>query len=196
MTEPQIRRATPEDARDVAALIGAAFHDLAVSTWLIPDGFARQPVLTANFQILVEHALDHGEIHLIDDTAAAVWFHLDHGPLPPPTDYDLRLELACGPFTERFRQLDDAFETHHPRNYPHHHLAFLATRPGHRDQGLGRALLDHHHTTLDRLRIPAYLEASSSRVRRLYQRHGYQPRGGPFHLPDGPPLWPMWREPV
>jgi hypothetical protein len=43
---------------------------------------------------------------------------------------------------------------------------------------------------------PAYLEASSSHVRDLYLRHGYtlQP-GAAFRLPEGPLLWPMWREP-
>jgi hypothetical protein len=43
---------------------------------------------------------------------------------------------------------------------------------------------------------PAYLEASSPRARDLYLRHGYaMRRGSAFRLPEGPLLWPMWREP-
>ena len=42
--------------------------------------------------------------------------------------------------------------------------------------------------------MPAYHEASSPRNRALYERHGYVTQGE-FTLPDGPPLWPMWRDP-
>ena len=41
------------------------------------------------------------------------------------------------------------------------------------------------------------LVAVSSGSRDLFHRHGYHVHGaGPIHLPDnGPPLWPMWRDP-
>jgi hypothetical protein len=40
----------------------------------------------------------------------------------------------------------------------------------------------------------AYLDATSERNKRLYERHGFE--GGGEYGPDGgPPLWPMWREP-
>jgi GNAT superfamily N-acetyltransferase len=83
---------------------------------------------------------------------------------------------------------------HHPPR-PHHHLALLATRPGHQRAGLGTALLEHHHRHLDRYAIPAYLEASSPRSRNLYLRTGYEPLLPTIELPDGPSLWPMWRRP-
>ena len=51
------------------------------------------------------------------------------------------------------------------------------------------------HCELDERGEPAYLEASGERSRDLYLRHGYQPRGAPYHLPGGPAMWPMWREP-
>jgi hypothetical protein len=43
---------------------------------------------------------------------------------------------------------------------------------------------------------PTYMEAPSPRARDLYLRHGYTMRpGSAFRLPEGPLLWPMWREP-
>jgi len=48
---------------------------------------------------------------------------------------------------------------------------------------------------LDAARLPAYLEANHPRNRDLYQRHGYQVRSV-IELPDGPPLWTMWRTPM
>jgi GNAT superfamily N-acetyltransferase len=197
---PQIRRATAADAVPTAELIAVAFHELDVSAWLVPDPAKRFHVLVANFAIFVDHALTHGQIDLVDgDTtdrpiAAAVWFPQLTGPTPPPEDYDTQLTAACGPATDRFRTLDRYFEDTHPPEFPHHYLVFLATHPGWRSRGLGTALLDHHHRDLDHEDIPAFLHASCARTRDLYQRHGYHPTA-PFHLADGPPMWPAWREP-
>lgn len=191
----EIVRAGTEDAARVAALIGAAFHPLAVARWLVSDPVRRAEVLPANFQIFVDHALAHGEIHVTADrSAAAVWFPRDGAPLPPPERYDERLRAACGETTDRFQVLDELFDRHHPEE-PHHHLAFLAVRPDHQGRGLGSALLADHHARLDQRRVAAYLEASCERSRDLYLRHGYQVVGEPFRLPDGPPMWPMWRPP-
>jgi Acetyltransferase (GNAT) family len=69
-------------------------------------------------------------------------------------------------------------------------------RPGFQRQGLGTALLTACHRDLGRDGTAAYLEASSPRTRDLHQRHGYAMRpGSAFRLPEGPLLWPMWREP-
>jgi GNAT superfamily N-acetyltransferase len=200
----QIRRATVADTAETAELIAAAFHELDVSAWLVPDPAERLRVLAADFRIFVDHALDHGEIHLIDDTttpttghplAAAVWFPQTTGPTPPPKDYDTRLAAACGPATTRFQVLDQHFDDTHPESFPHHYLAYLATRPDRQSRGVGTTLLQHQHRNLDRDGIPAFLHASCARTRDFYQRHGYEPLGEPFHLPDGPPMWPQWREP-
>lgn len=47
----------------------------------------------------------------------------------------------------------------------------------------------------DREGTPAYLEASSARSRGLYERLGFTFTGRAVDLPEGPPMWPMWREP-
>ncbi|RJQ73807.1 N-acetyltransferase [Pseudonocardiaceae bacterium YIM PH 21723] len=191
-----IRQATVDDAAGIAGLIATAFHDLPATAWLIADPVERARVLPANFRIYVDHALAHGEIHLLEDgpdtpVAAAVWFAEPSGP--PPADYDVLLKTACGEHTERFRILDELFENNHPQDVPHQFLAFLATRPDQQGRGLGGILLDHRHERLDAEGIPAFLHASSPGSRRLYERHGYELRGPVFHLPGGPPFWPLWR---
>ena len=60
---------------------------------------------------------------------------------------------------------------------------------------LGTALLRAHHATLDRDGMPAYLEASDMRTRRLYLAHGYAACGGPLFLPGAVVHVPMWRQP-
>jgi predicted N-acetyltransferase YhbS len=186
---PEIRPATAADATRVAELIATAFAELKVVSYLVPDRRARHKILTANFQIFVDHAIEHGEVHLIDDgPAVAVWFPR-LTPLPAPRDYDRRLAEIAGEWIERFQALDELFDKNHP-DEPHHHLAFLAVHPDRQDQGLGSSLLRHQHARMNG--APAYLEASSARSRDLYARHGYQVRAT-FALPDGTLFWPMWR---
>jgi predicted N-acetyltransferase YhbS len=105
--------------------------------------------------------------------------------------YERRLAAACEPYTDRFEILDKLFDAHHPTE-AHHHLAFLAIAPDKQCTGRGTALLQRHHARLNRIGLPAYLEASSSGSRDLYARHGYLQRE-PFHLPNGSAFYPMWR---
>ncbi|WP_328407172.1 GNAT family N-acetyltransferase [Nocardia sp. NBC_00403] len=196
----QIRRATATDASRIAELIAVAFHSLEVAAWLVPDSGERAHVLPANFGIGIDQALSDGEIHLLDDesgelAATAVWWPQPAGPTSPPGDYTTRLAAACGPATGRFQVLDQRFADSHPHTVAHHYLVYLATRPDLQGRGLGTALLRYHHSHLDNHRVPAFLDASSPISRALYQRHGYECLGAPFRLPDGPPMWPMWREP-
>lgn len=201
MTSPEIRLATAQDATPTAELIADAFFTLDATAWLVSDPQQRARVLPADFEIYVAHALTHGEIHLIEDdagelAAAAVWFPQPTGPTPEPDNYDDQLVAACGTHTDRFRTLDQLFDDNHPRSFPHHYLAYLATRPSRQGHGLGSTLLGHHHRQLDHYGTPAFLQASSGQARKLYERHGYECLGDPFHLPNGATFCPMWREPV
>ncbi|MFC7102833.1 hypothetical protein ACFQQB_21725 [Nonomuraea rubra] len=134
---PAVRLATAEDAQRVAELIATAFSGLRPMAYLVPDRRERHRIIAANFRIFVEHAVEHGEIHLIDDgPAVAVWFPYT-SPLPAPHDYDRRLAEATGAWVERFRTLDELFERNHPAA-PHHHLAFLAVHPDRQNEGSAR----------------------------------------------------------
>jgi amino acid transporter/GNAT superfamily N-acetyltransferase len=190
-----ILRAHPGDAAAVADLIAGAFHDLPPAAWLVPEPAARRPALAGQFRILVDHALQHGHVYLTADLAGvAVWFPRLSPAVPEPAHYLPRLEAACGPWTDRFLALDDLFERHHPTE-PHHHLAFLAVRPGRQHQGVGSMLLNHHHDRLDALGMAAYLEAATPANVGFYHRRGYVARE-PLRLAGhGPLFWPMWREP-
>ncbi|MFI6762018.1 GNAT family N-acetyltransferase [Micromonospora sp. NPDC050417] len=192
MTAPVIERAETADARVLGELIAEAFQSLAACRWLVPDPVGRLQILSDDFHILVEHALEWGLVETTADRrAVAVWLPAVGDPLPPPSDYDKRLVAACGEWTERFRLLDDLFEANHPQE-AHHHLAFLAVGPERQGNGVGSALLRHRHAFLDEQGLPAYLDASSADSRDLYARHGYR-ASEPFRLPDGTPFWPMWR---
>ncbi|MGI5215073.1 GNAT family N-acetyltransferase [Plantactinospora sp. CA-290183] len=196
MTRPRILPAAPDQAEQVAALIAKAIRPSAISQWLVPDPDARLSVLTADCLIWVLHAFETGTVYVAEDvngpgvTGAAVWFDRTRD-LRPPARYEELVRSMCGPWAERFFELDEAFDSVHP-TAPHEHLAYLAVVPPWQGKGIGAALLAQHHLHLDAVGSPAYAEASERAVA-LYARHGYR-QLAPVHLPDGgPPFWPMTR---
>jgi ribosomal protein S18 acetylase RimI-like enzyme len=176
-------------------VIADAFADLAVSRWLIPDEAARHRIFPSYFRLYVEHALADGIVCTTPgQNAVALWLPAGEEPAPPSEGYDERLAALTGPWIARFRAFDQALEVRHPTGFAHHHLAILAVRPDWQGRGLGSALLRAHHAALDRDSIPAYLEASNLRTRRLYQAHGYADCGAPLTCP-GAVMVPMVRQP-
>jgi GNAT superfamily N-acetyltransferase len=192
----QIIPAAPGDAGVLSQLIADAFHDLAPSHWLIGDPAARRRIFPGYFRIFVEHTLATGIVHTTPErTAAALWLPIGaDGPQPPP-GYDARLADVTGRLAPRFVVFDTELDRHHQAGTAHHHLALMAVHPDHQQQGTGTALLAAHHATLDQAGRPAYLEASSTRSRELYLRHGYTDTGQLIQLPGGPTMYPMWRPP-
>ena len=194
-----IRDVAPVDTGEITDLVATAMSDGPVARWLHPDPEVRRREGPEYIGIFVEHAVRYGEVYATADadtgqlSGVALWFPLT-SMIPPPTDYDRRLKEVAGSAFDRARELDAAMDAHHPLE-PHHYLAFLAVRPDRQNRGIGSALLDRHHARLDRAELPAYLEANDPRNRDLYLRHGYVCRSI-IQLPDGPPLWPMWRVPM
>jgi ribosomal protein S18 acetylase RimI-like enzyme len=190
----QIVPADPADTIPLACLIAEAFHDLAPSQWLVPDDEARREIFTGYFQMYVEDAFAHGEVHTNSDlSAVALWIHNSGAAHAPASDYEAKLDALTGVFAPRFRVFDRELDAHHPTGTPHHHLAILAVHPKHQRHGMGTAMLDHHHSAIASAGVPTYLEASDLGTRGLYIRHGYEDYGVPISLPDGPDMYPMWR---
>jgi len=188
------------DAADLDTLsqvIADAFHPLPPSRWLIADPAARRDIFPAYFRLCAEHAMASGVVHTTTGrTAAALWIHVGEDPAEHPADYGARLCATTGPWIDRFLAFDAALGRRHPAGVAHHHLAILAVRPDSQGQGTGTTLLRAYHQILDHdARAPAYLDAADLRTRRIYLRHGYTDHGPPIHLPDGPLMYPMWREP-
>jgi GNAT superfamily N-acetyltransferase len=188
--------ADPADLGTLSQVVADAFHDLAPSRWLIADQGARRKIFPGYFRLYVEHAMTHGVVQTTHDrTAVALWIPAGPDEPDPPDGYDARLRAVTGGWIDRFLAFDTALDEHHPAGIPHHHLALLAVRPDRQGEGAGTALLRSYHEILDHdPGAPAYLEASDLRTRRIYLRHGYADHGPPIPLPDGPLMYPMWRE--
>jgi GNAT superfamily N-acetyltransferase len=189
-------RASQADIDVLSQVVADAFHDLAVSRWLIPGRASRRDAFPDYFRLYVEHAMADGIVETTPNRAGAALWIPSTGPAAPPDGYAARLAAIAGPQLGRFMSFDEALDRHHPAGIRHHHLALLAVHPDRQRLGIGTALLEAHHAWLDEQDMPAYLEASDTGTRDLYLRHGYELRpDSPIRLPAGPAMWPMWRTP-
>ena len=137
-------------------------------------------------------AFDHGSAHHIDGCAVALW-------IPPEVqpDEEALMGLVEGAVAEQDREsafgLFEQMGGYHPQQ-PCWYLPLIGTDPTRRGAGLGSALLAHALATCDQQKMPAYLEATSARSARLYQRHGFEALGT-IQAGHSPTLIPMLRKP-
>jgi ribosomal protein S18 acetylase RimI-like enzyme len=176
------------DVAAVSSTLSLAFHDDPVFRWWIADQDRRREILPAFFAAIVRAS---DEVHAgVDHASAAVWS-------PPGAEDDEELVPALveatAEYAERMFPILELMAEQHPAA-PHWYLFFLGTRPEHQSRGLGSALVRPVLEACDADELPAYLEATSERNAQLYRRHGFEVVGE-IRLPDGPSLWPMWREP-
>jgi GNAT superfamily N-acetyltransferase len=193
----QVVHAAGTDVVRVADLIAAAFHDLEVAAWQIPDGQLRGTALPMMFEGLIRYALSRGSVEVMDDlSAAAVWTVEAGEATPTPRPPDGLLAATLGEAIERVHAFDLALHEREPFGSAFEKLALLAVRPELQNRGLGSELLAYHLAGLDRRLMPAYLEASNERSRELYARFGFRDHGEPIRLPGGPLMYPMLRQPI
>lgn len=194
-----IRTAGEADREAIAALLDKVFLDDPVSVWVFPedeDRHAKHPLLMGAFLDIV---LAEGRVDVIDDgSACALWLSVPaHGPEgaeEEPDDGHAALREAIDPGNERIEQISRITAEAHPEGSAHEYLWLIAVAPGRQSQGLGTALIESVLERCDREGLPAYLEASNERSRDLYERLGFAVIS-PVRLPDGPEMWPMWRDP-
>jgi ribosomal protein S18 acetylase RimI-like enzyme len=185
-------KATPQDLPQVAETLGHAFFDDPVMSWCYPDADRRAQLLTQGFGLLLAAAHPHGGVDTFPDlVSGAIW-------VPPGAELDEQLPRdlgeVSGEYAERLFTLFDLLDRHHPTHEPHQYLFVLGTRPGWQSRGLGSALMRPVLADCDRDGVPAYLEATTERNRDLYARHGFEVQQI-VTIPDGPPVWCMWRNP-
>ena len=193
----RVRRSTAADLPTLTDTIADAFHDDPTMRWIVPDAGRRLAIGPAVFRPFVEGIQRLGDTWMTEDgAAAALWIPPGH-TVPAPEDaeaFEAQVAEALRPEElERLGALVAVMDANLPRE-PHAHLNLFGTVPARQGQGLGSRLFEAVLPRLDQEGVPAYLEATTDRNRRLYERHGFvhwddiAPEGGPV-------LRRMWREP-
>ncbi|MBM7168859.1 GNAT family N-acetyltransferase [Streptomyces sp. G44] len=202
-----IRRAGEGDRAEVVRLLDEAFMRDPVSTWVFPGEEHRRRRHGALMDAFFDLALEEGYIDITEDGAAAAlwWSVLAAAPeadgesaaveAGAEADGPALLRQAVDPENERVELIGRLTDATHPTDRPHEYLHMIAVRPDRQGEGLGTALITAVLERCDKEGRHAYLEATSARSRALYERLGFAGAGAPLDLPDGPRMWPMWREP-
>lgn len=192
---PQIRKATAGDIPRIATTLARAFFDDPVFRWTYPDHARRRELLPRFFTLFTEMLERHDETHVAERGGAALWAPPGQAPVAheQADDFGRRLTELSGADAERLVATSKLLEQHHPPG-SYYFLQFIGVEPASQGRGIGSALLAPVLERCDRERTLAYLDATSPRNKQLYERHGFR-AGEPFAVADGPPLWPMWREP-
>ncbi|MEU1124676.1 GNAT family N-acetyltransferase [Streptomyces sp. NPDC005899] len=191
----RVRRADERDRGQVVRIMEEAFHHDPVSAWVFPDEAHRRAVHGRFLGAFADAALDGGWIDLLEDgTATALWLSVP-ADAPEEDDTPARMREVTDPGNERVELVGRLSAEAHPRGRAHVYLLMIGVSPERQGEGIGEALVSGVLDRCDRDGVPAYLEASSERSRRLYERLGFRLLGRGVDLPDGPSMWPMWRDP-
>jgi ribosomal protein S18 acetylase RimI-like enzyme len=179
-------------------MLARAFFDDPVAIWACRPERLRPTILERFYAVRLRQLLGAQEVWTVPGlTSAALW--------APPRRWrtTLREDLAL---TRPMLHLELLvrmpmvvkglldLERDHPREPAHWYLAFLGTDPRSQGQGLGSAVMGPVLEQCDRDGVAAYLESSKERNIAFYARHGFRVTGE-LHLPRGPTMWAMWREP-
>lgn len=194
---PDIRLATVDDLDAVGRTLAAAFDGDPVWRWMTPNTDDFQPAAARWFRAEARAQLrGHGHV-LVDDQhrGAALW--APPGRWRSTTIEGLQIALPSlrlfGRGLRRSLDVVRRLEAAHPAA-PHWYLAILGTDPDHQGSGVGSALIREVTDRCDAEGLGAYLESSKESNVPFYARHGFRVTDE-VHLPNGPTLWLMWRDP-
>lgn len=191
----RVRLARPDDFKPLAEMLARAFYDDPVTSWFYPDDARRMRHARRFFAIRQRQLAGQRLIYTTPErSGAALWAG------PGRWREDLRESLMLLPMlpvllprivrsTHAVREI----ERRHPVA-PHYYLSVLGTEPEQQGGGIGSALLGPVLRRCDTDGVGAYLECSKEGNVDFYGRHGFTVTER-IELPEGPPLWLMWREP-
>jgi GNAT superfamily N-acetyltransferase len=194
-----VRKATAADVDALARTLARAFQDDPVISWMIPDDEKRLRLGPFGFETWLQKIyMPKAEVYTDEARkVGALW--------APPGKWRMSVGLQARMAPRMLRlfgvrrmplilkglaTLDKA----HPDEQPHYYLGILGTDPDRQGKGLGSAAMQPVLERCDREGVGAYLESSKEANVPFYRRHGFEVTGE-VHMPDGPPLWPMWRDP-
>jgi len=192
----RIQQAGEDDRELVVSVLEEAFHHDPVSSWVFPDEAHRLAVHGKFLGVFADITLAEGRIDVAEDGAAvALWLPASAGPPEEEDPTPALMRQTADPDNERCELVGRLTGKVHPHDRAHSYLLMIGVSPQRQGEGIGAELIRAELDRCDRDGVPAYLEASSARSRTLYERLGFRFLGSAVELPDGPSMWPMWREP-
>lgn len=193
-----VRTADAGERQPIAETLADAFFDDPVMSWILADEGSRTRRLAGLFSTLLKgHYLPLGTVWTTDDRlGAALWAPPGKAIIPAPTvlrNFPTLMRALGRRSIVALRALSHV-EQKHPKE-PHWYLGVLGTKSAAQGKGIGSALLEPVLRTCDEQGLPAFLESSKERNIAFYRRFGFEVTSEITLPPNGPTVWPMWREP-
>jgi GNAT superfamily N-acetyltransferase len=191
-----VRLAAPADVNAISQMLGRAFWDDPLTSFLIPDVKRRVVALPRMFRLLLKLGLPHGACHVTSGYECATlwrppnqwhvhfWQYITNGP---------ELLGVFGGNALKVMSTMDRIEKQHPKA-PHWYLQTIGTDPPKQGKGFASLIMRHQLDKADAAGTPCYLESSKDTNIPVYRSFGFEVTGE-IRIPDGPTLWPMWRNP-
>jgi len=193
-----LRRGTGDDVVAVADALADAFTGYVWDEWTVAADRHAERLTALQAAFLRDLVVPFGELWLAEEeagpVAAAAWLRPDVGvPAPAQAALDMRLDDLAGDRAAAAREAEAVCRPLRPST-PHFYLASLGVRRGAQGRGLGSALLEPVLREAARLGVPAYLETSTPRNVRFYERAGFAVTGEVDVPGGGPHVWAMLRD--
>lgn len=189
------------EVKSLARVLGRAFYDDPLMTWMMPDDARRARALPRIFAAMTRHhflAGDATEVAGRDGGlgAAALWDPPGRWRQTPREELRMMpaFLLAMGRQVGRGQAMADLMKKNHPEE-PHWYLAVIGSDPTVRGAGFRTGTDAFPAGSLRRRGRPAYLESTKESNIGYYMRFGFEVTGEIRMPDDGPPIWPMWRAP-
>ncbi|MFD0903860.1 GNAT family N-acetyltransferase [Actinomadura sediminis] len=188
-----VRPATREDVPAAVRTLSRAFADYAFTRHVIAADRHEERVREFQDLLLRRVGMEYGRVWVSDDVrAVAVWTTPDADPAPAFAELGPRMAELAGDRAEAYAAAEAAVGPFRPAE-PVWFLATVGVDPDAQGRGLGAAVVRPGVEAAERAGHPAFLETSSERNVKFYERLGFTTTAK-VDLPDGGPrTWCMRR---
>jgi GNAT superfamily N-acetyltransferase len=178
----------------VSRMLARAFFDDPLTSHFVPDEKTRPEKLVRMFRLLHKLGRPHGGCFTSGGYECATlwrppnewhlpwWQYVTNGP---------EMLGIFGAGALKVMGAMDRIEKVHPKE-PHWYLQVIGTDPPKQGKGFAGVLMRNQLAVADASGTPCYLESSKESNIPVYRAFGFEVVRE-IHLPNGPTLWPMWR---
>ncbi|MFD7105242.1 GNAT family N-acetyltransferase [Streptomyces celluloflavus] len=190
-----VRPVMPEDVDTAVRTLADAFADYPFTRHVVAADDHQERVRRFQELFLTRVGMVYGRVWVADGgRAVAVWTVPGQDPGPAFAEVGPLIGELAGDRAAAFASAEQALEPHRPSE-PAWFLATVGVAPQAQGRGLGSAVLRPGLVAAAQEGVPAFLETSSERNVRFYERLGFVVTAS-VALPDGGPrTWCMRREP-
>jgi len=190
-----VRKATTADSKPLSESLARSFYTDPVFAHFLPDDSTRLKKLEKVMAILFKLGEPHGACYTTDNYESVTLWR-------PPSEWDVpfwayivngpALLSTFGTGIGRVLSTMDMMEKVHPHE-PHWYLQTIGTDPAFQGKGYGGVIMRDRLAAVDAAHMPCYLESSKDTNIPIYQSFGFKV-AGEMQVPNGPKIWPMWRD--